>query len=360
MVYFRKRLTPEILGEINEIIICANTPENDNSDDDNNNSDNSKPIKNKGDLIADSTCAPQNIKFPTDINLLNEARENLEEMIDELHDVRDGVKPRTYRKNARRDYLNCIRKKNKSGKQIRKAIKKQLNYIYRDYYIILSYFEMGRTLSDKHFERFNTISDLYDQQVFMYNNSTHQVDDRIVSLSQPWVRPIVRGKAKAKVEFGAKIDISVADGFTRLEHSSFDSYNESGNLIDIIERYKKRTGYYPERVLVDQIYRNKTNIKFCKKHGIQILGKPLGRPPKNAVIDKKGARQSEIDRIEVERKFAQAKASHGLGLIRMKLKETTKTAIALSIVALNIAHIRRVLGVVFRWFGVRYKLVFIQ
>ena len=96
----------------------------------------------------------------------------------------------------------------------------------------------------------------------MYDNRTHKVENRIVSISQPWIRPIVRGKAKASVEFGAKPDISVVDGFTRLEYHSFDAYNEATKLTDMIERYKERNEVYPERILADKIYRNRENLKF--------------------------------------------------------------------------------------------------
>ena len=75
MVYFRKRLTPEVLGEINEMIIeQATKPQADDSD--NNNDNNSAPPTNSGKMILDATCAPANIKYPQDTELLNEAREN--------------------------------------------------------------------------------------------------------------------------------------------------------------------------------------------------------------------------------------------------------------------------------------------
>ena len=41
---------------------------------------------NEGTLILDATCVPQNIRFPTDTSLLNEAREKAEEIIDVLHE----------------------------------------------------------------------------------------------------------------------------------------------------------------------------------------------------------------------------------------------------------------------------------
>ena len=341
MVHFRKRLTPEILGEINEMIISKATfKEEAPPDDDDADSDGGSP--NQGTLIVDSTCAPQNIRYPQDITLLNEARENLEGMIDNLHDPADGDKPRTYRKNARRDYLNIAKRRKKTSKQIRKAIGKQLRYIRRDLRLVDAYLQNGRELSARTLERLETINTLYGQQLEMFEKRTHQVADRIVSLGQPWVRPIVRGKAKAKCEFGAKLDISVSDGFVRLEHTSFDAYNESENLVEIIERYRTRTGHYPERLLADQIYRNRDNIKYCNERGIRLLGKPLGRPPKDYAPDKKLCRTDEIDRIEVERKISHAKGSFGLGLIRTRLKESTKSAIAMSVVVLNLAFIEKI------------------
>jgi len=345
MVYFRKRLTPEILGEINELIIAKaeKNPEPPPSDPDD------TTLPNSGDLIVDATCAPQNIRYPQDTSLLNEARENLEDMIDELHDPKVGVKPRTYRKKARKSYLKTTKKRKKTAKEIRNSVKQQLQYVRRDLEITDALLKRGKALSPWHKERLSTIKTLYEQQLLMFKTRTHKVDDRIVSLGQPWVRPIVRGKAKAKCEFGAKLDISVSNGFVRLEHSSFNAYNESENLIEIIERYRKRTGHYPERVLADQIYRTRDNLKFCKRNGIRLSGKPLGRPKKDALADKKLIRKDEIDRVEVERQFSHAKGSFGLGLIRTRLKETSQSAITLSILALNIAHAGRILRALFRW-----------
>lgn len=155
--------------------------------------------------------------------------------------------------------------------------------------------------------------------------------------------------SKTKCEFGAKLDISVSNGFVRLEHKSFDPYNESENLQAIIERYRAREGYYPEVVMADQIYRTRKNRMFCKSHGIRLSGKPLGRPKKDSAADRKQVRDDEINRIEVERKFSYAKGSFGLGLIRARLKETSKTAIALSVLALNLAHIGRILCAILRF-----------
>ena len=75
---------------------------------------------------VDATCAPSNIRYPQDVSLLNEARENAEKLLDVHHDPTDGKKPRSYRKCARKDYLKYVRCRKHTAKMTRKAISKQL------------------------------------------------------------------------------------------------------------------------------------------------------------------------------------------------------------------------------------------
>ena len=162
----------------------------------------------------------------------------------------------------------------------RKAIGKQLTYLRRDLDAIDGKLSLGKNLPSRQTERLGTIRTVYEQQKYMYDNRTHSVPDRIVSVSQPFVRPIVRGKAGKPVEFGAKLDISVVDGWTRLECCSFDAYNEAGNLREMAERFRAREGHYPSRILADKICRNRENLSYCNAHGIRLSGPALGRPKK--------------------------------------------------------------------------------
>ena len=102
MVYFRKRLTPEVLGEINEMIVRdakeRQVKEAEFKDDDDDSDGQPGTGGNSGTMIVDATCAPSNIRYPQDVSLLNEARENAETLLDVLHDPADGKKSRTYRK----------------------------------------------------------------------------------------------------------------------------------------------------------------------------------------------------------------------------------------------------------------------
>lgn len=340
MVHFRKRITPEILAEINEMIIqeAQQNKDNDNNDD-----------GNGGTMIVDATCAPSHIRYPQDVSLLNEARENAEKLVDLLHDSADGKKPRTYRKKARKDYLKYARSRKHTAKMTRKAIGKQLGYLRRDLSHIDEMLEQGKILKAREMQRLETIRNIYEQQKYMYDNHTHTVPERIVSVSQPFVRPIVRGKAGKPVEFGMKLDISVVDGWTRLEYHSFDAYNEATKLQDMIEAFYTREGHYPSRVLADKIYRNRENLRYCKEHGIRLSGPALGRPKKGDVRDKEQDYKDECERVEVERKFSLSKRKCGMGLVTAKLQETAEHAIAMSILLLNLRRAVTALLRLFCW-----------
>ena len=216
--------------------------------------------------MVDATCTPADISYPTDLKLLNAAREKLEKIIDVTHEPLKGEqkKVRTYRQRARKEYLKVAKKRHPSKKKIRTGIRKQLQYIARNLRHIEKMAEAGgygrenplMLTGGQLYKDLLVISELYRQQKQMFDQKSHKVADRIVSISQPYVRPIVRGKANADVEFGAKISVAMVEGYAFLEKLSWDAYNEAGDLKDHIENYHKRFGYYPESVHVDHIYRN--------------------------------------------------------------------------------------------------------
>lgn len=300
--------------------------------------------KNKGTLIVDATCAPTNIRYPQDISLLNEAREKLETILSRFCKAYGLALPRRYARKARKDYLAYAKARKHTNKQTRKAIKKQLSYVRRDLAYLEKFMSEGYAPVNREIPLLLTIMKLYEQQQYMYDNKVHSVPDRIVSIHQPWVRPIVRGKAKTPTEFGAKLDLSIDEqGYARIEHISFDAYNESTYLQDAINRYYERRGHYPERILVDQIYRTRENRAFCKANGIRMSGPKLGRPStkQQSRAEKKREYQDNTDRIEVEREFSVEKHSYGLGLITTKLEETQLTSIALSVFVANLFKMQR-------------------
>ena len=157
-------------------------------------------------------------------------------------------KPRTYRKTARRKYLNVAKKKRRTHKEIRKAVGMQLNFVNRDLKhiecLLTEYPKIDWILNKHELKYLHVINEVYRQQKEMHAKKTHSTPDRIVSIHQPHVRPMVRGKAGVDVEFGSKTGVCVHNGITYLDYLSWDSYNETEDLKTSVENYKKRNGYY--------------------------------------------------------------------------------------------------------------------
>lgn len=176
----------------------------------------------------------------------------------------------------------------------------------------------------------------------MLENNQRSIEKRIVSIEQPYIRPIVRGKTRVAVEFGAKISISYVEGSVFLDEISWENFNESTYLEKPVELYYKNFGYYPKSVQVDKIYRTKANRKYCQERGIRMSGPKLGRPPQN--ISKEEKKQALLDeriRNRVEGKFGEVKRRYGLDLIKTKLAETSENKIAMSILAMNLMTVLR-------------------
>jgi IS5 family transposase len=359
MVDFRKRFGETGLQRIAEAIALASLPQaTEDSADDQPPTDNDPPTAtpstsseqptdentNQGKLIIDATCAPADIRYPTDVSLLNEAREKTDAIIDQLHRplVGQQPRPRTYRQRARRQFVAFVKQKKPRRAAIRKANRQQLGYLRRNLQAIDRLLEHPDALplsqlSRREYNNLLVCQELYRQQLEMHENKTQRVDDRIVNITQPHVRPIKRGKAGRDTEFGAKLSLSVVDGFSFVDRLSWDSYNESVDLIGQIETYRRRLGCYPESVHVDQIYRTRANRAFCKAEGIRLSGPPLGRKPQQvSAADKKQAAADEAIRNQVEGKFGQGKRRFGLGRIMAKLASTSAAQISLSFLVMNL------------------------
>ena len=353
-VHFRKRFPANVLRQVNNTIAQKvqekqKPPEEPPPPKTGKNDEGrvKAPPSNQGQLLVDATCVPADITYPTDLKLLNTAREKSEWIIDELHMVRGRghKKPRTYRQRARKQFLSVAKGKRISRQKRRRCQRRQLGYLRRNLKSIdrLAQFTGLGVLSRRQYKELLVISEVLRQQQWMYDHRSQRIDDRIVSISQPHVRPIKRGKAGSDTEFGAKIGISLVDGVSFVDRISWDNFNEGIDLIAQIEAYRGRFGYYPESVHADKIYRNRENRRYCKKHKIRLSGPKLGRPPKvteaNALelkVAKRQARQDEIDRNAVEGKFGQGKRRYSLNRIMTKLPNTSETTIMLSFLVMNL------------------------
>jgi IS5 family transposase len=305
--------------------------------------------KREGKLIVDATVAEQAIRYPTDLGLLNESREISERIIDELYRP-SGLtkKPRTYRQKARKQYLAIVKQRRPGAKVRRRGIKQQLQYLRRNLAHIEKLLDFlpdaGIPLSYRMLRQYWIIQHIFSQQEEMHRTKTKRCDNRIVSIHQPHVRPIVRGKVNKPVEFGAKLNVSLSgNGLASIDHIGWDAYHEGTDLKSQVENYKTTHGHYPEVVLADPIYGTRANRKYLKSQNIRYAGKPLGRPKKQTVEnkeqlrnEKRRRREEYRQRIPIEGKFGQGKNGYRLNYIRAKTAKTSEAWIRSIFLVMNL------------------------
>ena len=363
LVHIRKRIDLNVFESLTDELIrkglkIKQAPAKESKDDDEDEPTPSGGTKNKGKLQLDATVADAQIKFPTDLDLLSDSRVKAEDLIDHLcKEMNITNKPRTYRKIARKEYLNVSKMKRKPDKVLRRGLRLQINYLKRDIRILnglLDKVKDGRQPFDKHQSKyFFVIQHVLAQQEAMFKDKSNSCEDRIVSIHQPHVRPIVRGKAKAKVEFGAKINVSLQEGYARIDRFEWDAYNEGCDLPMQVERYKTLNGHYPELVQVDKIYLNRANRAWLKERNIRHTGEPLGRKPAKTVKSyylRRKERREAAERNQIEGKFGQGKNGYDMNQIRAKLPSTSMSWIAAIIFIMNvIRYTRDFPGFILNW-----------
>ena len=358
MVHFRKRFPVNFVSDVNEYLCTGKWPEgsrnvdrnddNNGSDDKSNNNAGNAPEAtqdsgdNQGSLIIDATVAPANIKYPTNIDLLNKSREHLEKAISLLwNEVPHKGHMLPYnKKSARRSFLNLSKCKKWTKKKVSKAISEQLRYIELASNR-LDELKIQVKYHDKLFptwlkNRLEVIPDVYALQKEMFESGKNSCEKRIVSLEQPHVRPIVRGKRPNPTEFGQKLHLSVVNGYVYLEQTAWSNFNESTDLIPCAEDYKRKFGFYPKAILADKIYQTKANKKYCKERGIRLSGRSLGR--KNQEQKEAEAEQMYRDSCErnrVEGKNGLLKTRYGMSRVMCKLDESSKSDLVFAILAMN-------------------------
>lgn len=302
-------------------------------------------VRNKGTLKVDATVAPQHIGYPTDTRLLHEGRLYSEGLIDKLYagSTLWKKKPRTYRRKAQEEYLAFAKKRKRGKPEIRKMRGKLLRYLRRNlghiHRMLDELEQAGQAIPWKYpqWRIFWILQEFYRQQDILHRDRRKRIDNRIVNIFQPYVRPIKRGKGGVKdTEFGAKLNMSETEGFVRMDQVAFESFHEGNFLEDQVEGYKALYGYYPELLLADRIYLTRENRKYLKDRGIRHSGKPLGRPAELPRHEKQKRKKEQNKRSEIEGKFGQAKSKYGLDDILTRRQDTSYACIGLILLALNL------------------------
>ena len=187
------------------------------------------------------------------------------------------------------------------------------------------------------------ITKVYLQQKNHYNSgdARESIPDRIVSVSKPYIRPIVRGKETKSVEFGAKCNNILIDGISFIEKLSFNAFNEGTRLKHCVSLAQKLTGVEVKKIGGDQGYSGNDNRTFCKDNGIETSFTQKGRTSKN---ETKNAIKRELARVRattMEGSFGTQKEHYGLRKVIARIKTTEILFIFFGIHTANVVNLAR-------------------
>ena len=300
-----------------------------------------------GTMKIDATCCDAEVRYPTDCNLLEDGSNLIDRLLDKFCTRHKIIKPRTRRVESRQAFIQLTRKKRKGKKLIDKTRLVQIRCLQADFQTFFDFLgkyssNLLACFSRRDCKWLMAAIKMYDQQKMMFEQNVRSCADRIISIYQPHLRPIVRGKAKAKVEFGAKIGASIVNGYTYVDRLSWDAYNESSDLVAQMELYKLRFGMFPKEVQADKLYLGKENRKYIKACHVNCYNRPLGRPPKEENDSHADDKKRVIgERNEIEGTFGTSKRVYRANNIRAKLDDTADTWIGACFFAKNVMKFLR-------------------
>lgn len=298
-----------------------------------------KPYMNETNISSeDATCYESRIEYPTDIKLL---WQSCNEVYVLYQRYRKQYKLRTSRINYnkyKRLFLNYQRCKKKTKKKEKKLRKQLLRFLRT---LLVLGIELKRKfnikLSCSQRKRIHTIITLYNQQhKKAYGDKNKPVKNRIVSLSKPYIRPIVRGKETKPVEFGAKVNKLQVDGISFIQHFSYDAFNEGTQLEKTIEQHHVLFGKCTHHS-ADAIYATNKNRTYCTTHKIVTNFVPKGKQ-KEQHIEQSKIMRAELNKQRgtvLEGSFGNEKNHYLLHKVNARNEHTEKCWIFFGILAAN-------------------------
>lgn len=290
--------------------------------------------------LQDATAYESRVEFPTDAKLLWKCCDNVHSILQKERKKKGMRKSRVKYDKRKKEYLNYQRKRKKTKRLEKKLRKKLLSFLIK---LINHLNQINPALSSKDSRRITDVIKVYNQQhEKAYGTNAEPIKDRIVSLSKPYVRPIVRGKEVKPVEFGAKVNKLQVNGISFIEHLSFDAFNECKRFKEGIFLQRKLFGKCTHQS-GDAIYATNENRVYCREQNIQTNFIPKGKQ-KSMFIDQATIlrRELNIERSTVlEGSFGNEKNHYLLQKINAKNQNTERCWIFFGMHTANASIIAR-------------------
>ena len=308
-------------------------------------------MRNLDTFYTDATCYESDMRYPTDQKLLWECVEKSYSMMCQMSGRLGIHRPRTKFLDVEKANMGYVKQRKHSRSQQRKLTRRLIHLlgkILREMRKMIREHDDEGVLGVRELSTLDIITKVYRQQKNHFNsdNPRESIPDRIVSISKPYVRPIVRGKEVRKVEFGAKCNNILVDGISFIEKLSFNAFSEGTRLEHGIKMHKRLFKVDAKKIGGDTGYAGTSNRDLCKERGIQISFVKRGRP--SAERKEKDFVRQELARVRataMEGSFETQKEHYAMRRIKARKKKTEILYIFFGIHKANIVHLaQRVAG----------------
>ncbi|MBD0378157.1 MAG: DDE transposase [Flavisolibacter sp.] len=225
----------------------------------------------------DATCYESRIAYPTAVKLVWQCCNKVYVRYQHLRKQTKQRQTRCNYQKWKQAFLEYQKSRKKTRTWEKRLLKKLLKFLHRLLELHKTIVEHKKiNLSHKQKAQMLTITKVYEQQHQKVYGKVEQIKDRIVSLSKPYIRPIVRGKEAKAVEFGAKVNKLQVDGLSFIEHFSYDAFNEGTRLKSSIHLHRALFGRCTHHS-ADQLYATNENRTYCREQNITTNFIPKGR-----------------------------------------------------------------------------------
>ena len=296
-------------------------------------------------FYTDATCYESEMRYPTDQKLLWECCEKAYSIMCIVCQRLEIHRPRTKYLDVEKANMGYVKQRKHSKSQQRKLTRRLIHLLGK---ILEEIRKMVREHDDEEVltvrekSTMDIITKVYRQQKnhFNSNDPRESIPDRIVSISKPYVRPIVRGKEVKNVEFGAKCNNILVDGISFIEKLSFNAFSEGTRLEHCIKMHKRLFKVDAKKIGGDTGYAGTVNRDLCRKLDIQTSFVKRGRP--SAEKKEKDFVRQELARVRataMEGSFGTQKEHYAMRLIKARKKKTEILYIFFGIHTANLVHL---------------------
>ena len=271
-------------------------------------------------MLTDATCYESELRHPTNVKLLWESVDFSYTQM-KLICKSLGIRRPRCKYSEQKDKYYAYQRKRRKPEKGKIARTRSLLYLLRKLLDILDELQEQHKekliLPQKYYDKIKVLHKVYYQQHEMFEKGG-SLPGRIVSISKNYIRPIVRGKERKKVEFGPKVNMIQVDGINFIEHLSFDPFNEGTRLISSIWLARALFGK-TTHLSADAIYATNKNRRYCTSSGITTNFARKGRAGKHEVHRKIISKELNKERAtRMEGSFGTEKEHYNLQKIKAK------------------------------------------